>query len=143
MLTLSYKMMIPKKVFAINALLLISLMSGAQDVSILNTSARSKVKFNKDWKFNLSDNQAYRTTEFYDSEWRTLNLPHDWSIEGKYSPDHPSGGSDGYFPEGTGWYRKTFSLGDSLRYKQVVIQFDGIYMNSEVWINDHFLGRYP
>ncbi|MFC2113027.1 sugar-binding domain-containing protein [Bacteroidota bacterium] len=132
-----------KNAFLLILLLLISLSNIAQDLSVLTTSARSKAKFNKNWKFDLSDNPDYRNTDYNDSDWRTLNLPHDWSVEGEYSPDHPSGERNGFFPEGIGWYHKTFSLGDSVKYKQLVIQFDGVYMNSEVWINDKFLGRYP
>jgi beta-galactosidase len=105
------------------------------------TQVRQKVSFNKGWKFILGDNPLYRDTTYNDSSWRKLNLPHDWSIEGKI--DKSIGGPGGFFPIGIGWYRKTFLLPESMNGKQVVIQFDGIYMNSEVWINGHFLGRYP
>lgn len=115
----------------------------ALEPSVVLTEARSKTSFNKDWKFSLGDHPDYRKADFDDSGWRNLDLPHDWSIEGEFCPDHPSGRQNGYFPEGLGWYRKTFSPGEDLSYKQVVIQFDGVYMNSEVWVNDKFLGRYP
>ena len=108
-----------------------------------DTSVRTKEKFNTNWKFDQSDNPIYRSIGFNDKNWRTLNLPHDFSIEGAFSADNPSGGNNGYFPIGIGWYRKTFSVADSLKDRKTIIQFDGIYMNSEVWINDHFLGRYP
>ncbi|UXX81091.1 DUF4982 domain-containing protein [Reichenbachiella carrageenanivorans] len=111
--------------------------------AVVQTTVRSQAKFNKNWKFEQADNPVYRSPDFDDTAWRTLDLPHDWSIEGDYSADHPSGARNGYFPEGIGWYRKSFILGDSLTYKQLAIQFDGVFMNSEVWINGHFLGRYP
>lgn len=99
--------------------------------------------FNDGWKFILGDSPVYRSPEFDDSGWRILDLPHDWSIEGDYSPDHPSGGSGGFFPEGIGWYRKSFSVDSTAFNRLITIRFDGVYMNSEVWVNGHFLGRYP
>ena len=108
-----------------------------------DTSVRTKEKFNTNWKFDQSDNPIYRSIGFNDKNWRILNLPHDFTIEGEYNENNPSGGNNGYFPIGIGWYRKTFAVADSLKDRKTIIQFDGIYMNSEVWINDHFLGRYP
>jgi beta-galactosidase len=109
--------------------------------NITATKVRMKIPFNKDWKFTLGDNPKYRDTVYNDVFWRTLSLPHDWSIEGEI--DMSNGGSNGFFPNGIGWYRKKFVLPESMRGKQIVLQFDGIYMNSEVWINGYFLGRYP
>ena len=105
------------------------------------TQVREKLSFNTDWKFSIGDNPEFRNAEFNDASWRTLNLPHDWSIEGDCKETR--GGAGGFFPIGIGWYRKTFALPEAMKHKQVIIQFDGVYMNSEVWINDHFLGRYP
>lgn len=102
---------------------------------------REKLLFNSNWKFTLGDNPDYRDQGYNDTSWRTLTLPHDWSIEGDCNESR--GGSGGFFPIGIGWYRKIFKVPESMKQKQVIIQFDGIYMNSEVWINDHFLGRYP
>jgi beta-galactosidase len=79
--------------------------------------------------------------EFNDSNWRTVNLPHDWSIEGPFSPEYASG--TGYVPGGIGWYRKHFRLDTTARNKVVTIEFDGIYDNSEVWINGQFAGGRP
>ena len=105
------------------------------------THVREKLLFNKDWKFVIDDNPQFRNPSYEDTSWRLLDLPHDWSIEGEY--DKSVGGTGGFFPVGVGWYRKTFVLPESMKEKQVIIQFDGIYMNSEVWINGKFLGRYP
>lgn len=102
---------------------------------------RQKVSINKDWKFTLSDNPQFRDSIYNDASWRVLNLPHDWSIEGAI--DKSIGGPGGFFPIGIGWYRKTFTLPESMKGKQLILQFDGIYMNSEVWINGNFLGRHP
>jgi beta-galactosidase len=106
-----------------------------------NTQAREKLLFNSDWRFALNDNPQFRNTDYVDTSWRVLTLPHDWSIEGDCMESR--GGAGGFFPIGVGWYRKTFVLPESMKQKQVIVQFDGVYMNSEVWINGHFLGRYP
>jgi len=109
--------------------------------AIPTTQVRQKVSINKDWKFTLSDHPQFRDSACNDVSWRVLNLPHDWSIEGAI--DKSIGGSGGFFPIGIGWYRKSFTLPESMKNKQLVIQFDGIYMNSEVWINGQFLGHHP
>ncbi len=109
--------------------------------AIPTAQVRQKISINKNWKFILNDNPQFRDSTYNDASWRTLNLPHDWSIEGEI--EKSIGGSGGFFPIGIGWYRKTFLLPESMKGKQILIQFDGIYMNSEVWINGQFLGRHP
>ncbi len=108
-----------------------------------DTKIRTTLKFNKDWKFILEDKAAFESTLLDDAEWRSLDLPHDWGIEGKFNQNNPAGGNGAFLPTGIGWYRKIFVLPDSLKGKRIVIQFDGIYMNSKVYINGHFLGQYP
>ncbi|MGM7723362.1 glycoside hydrolase family 2 TIM barrel-domain containing protein [Metabacillus sp. Hm71] len=97
--------------------------------------------FNFDWKFFKGDNSDAFKKQFDDSDWRTLDLPHDWSIEGPFKKEYAS--STGYLPGGIGWYRKKFKVPESLKGKKIFIQFDGIYKNSEVWINEQFLGKRP
>jgi beta-galactosidase len=99
--------------------------------------------FNKDWKFHLGDIQDANSEQFDDSSWRGLDLPHDWSIEGEFSELHPASNQGGALPGGIGWYRKTFTVPASDKEKQVYIDFDGVYRNSEVWINGHYLGNRP
>jgi beta-galactosidase len=72
-----------------------------------------------------------------------LNLPHDWSVEGTFDVRNPAGGNGAYLPGGIGWYRKSFTVPDSMKAKRYVIQFDGVYMNASVYLNGHFLGQYP
>jgi beta-galactosidase len=93
------------------------------------------------WQFWRGDDQAARQPDFNDAGWRRLDLPHDWTIESPVNlpPDGESNG--GYFSHGIAWYRKRFSFADTT--KKVVLQFDGVYMNSDVWINGQFLGRKP
>src|SRR3989304_5830912 len=99
--------------------------------------------FTTDWKFfSGNDSLAFKPT-YNDSAWRTLNLPHDWSIEGKFSKDHPATFAGGALPTGIGWYRKNFIIEKSDENKTIYIDFDGIYQNSEVWINGHYLGKRP
>lgn len=99
--------------------------------------------FNEGWKFNLDDDAAFKNPTFDDSGWRNVTLPHDWMIETEMKENNPSGPMGAFLSGGVGWYRKTFELSDSLKAKSITIQFDGIYMNSEVWVNGHFLGLYP
>lgn len=110
---------------------------------LIETKVRQQNLFNEGWKFDLSDNPKYREVEFDDSAWRELTLPHDWSVELDYNPNAASGGNNGYFDEGIGWYRKSFTVSKEQLDKKLVVQFDGVFMNSEVWINGVFLGRRP
>jgi len=105
--------------------------------------ARYHLLMDRDWKFFLGDDKNASNVSFDDNAWRTLDLPHDWSIEGDFKKDAPTGGGGGYLPTGIGWYRKQFTLPSSVKGKEVSIQFDGVYMNSEVWINNHYLGIRP
>jgi len=106
-------------------------------------NVRSRIDFNDDWKFQLGDNNQANQPDFDDSAWRNLNLPHDWSIEGEFSQDNPTKFNGGALPTGIGWYRKTFKLDQSWQHKQIFVDFDGVYRNSEVWINGYFLGKRP
>ena len=99
--------------------------------------------FNFDWKFNLGDVPEAKVTSFNDENWRTLNLPHDWSVEGEFSIDNPAKPEGGALPTGIAWYRKTFTLPIEYDNKSISIEFDGIYRKSEVWINGQYLGIRP
>lgn len=95
------------------------------------------------WRFTLGDVQGAEQPAFDDRQWRRLDLPHDWSIEGTPREDAPGGGRMGFFPGGTGWYRKTFRLPPGARGQEAWLEFDGVYMNSDVWVNGVHLGRRP
>ncbi|HEY8937116.1 MAG TPA: sugar-binding domain-containing protein, partial [Cyclobacteriaceae bacterium] len=99
--------------------------------------------FDYDWKFFLGDTTTAKSKDFNDKSWRTFDLPHDWSIEGQVSPKNPTAGGGGYFPAGIGWYRKNFKAPIEWKGKKVSIYFEGVYMNSEVFINGKSLGVYP
>lgn len=99
--------------------------------------------FDTNWKFFLGDNSTASIPDFDDTSWRLLDLPHDWSIEGDFAPSNPAGNDGAYLPTGIGWYRKQFTVPASWSDKKVSIYFEGVYMNSEVFINGHSLGIYP
>ena len=105
--------------------------------------SRQRYSMDLDWRFTRGDIENAENPDFDDSDWCQLDVPHDWSIEGAFKEDNPTGGSGGYLPTGIGWYRKTFTVPRDLLNKKVWLQFDGIYMNSDVWINGHHLGHRP
>ena len=108
-------------------------------------SAREVVNFNKDWKFclNIEEGLDPSAPEFDDSGWRTLDLPHDWAIEGDFDEHNPSGTGGGALPGGIGWYRKSFTVSKKDQGQIISIEFDGVYMNSSVYLNGHLLGTRP
>ncbi|MFC2090462.1 beta-galactosidase GalB [Bacteroidota bacterium] len=108
----------------------------------LDQNARITNSFNEDWKFIL-DTIDYTQPGIDDSSWRILNLPHDWSIEGEFNPKHPATTGGGALPGGTGWYRKEFQIPETDKNKLIFIHFDGIYWNSEVYLNGTLLGKRP
>jgi beta-galactosidase len=112
-------------------------------LSFAQSSPRTIIDFNKNWKFFLGNDSAAINEEYDDTKWRTLNLPHDWSIEGDFAETNPATTQGGALPTGIGWYRKIFTLPVSAKNKNVRIEFDGIYKDSEIWINGQYLGKRP
>jgi beta-galactosidase len=96
-----------------------------------------------DWKFDLGDPADAYSSNFNDDSWRTLTVPHDWSIEGVASEKNPTGGGGGYFPAGIGWYRKTFTAPSSWKGRRVCLEFDGVSGEATVYLNGHKLGVHP
>ena len=99
--------------------------------------------FTANWAFQLGDVADAAAPTYDDSSWRRLNLPHDWAIEGDFSRENPSGTGGGALPGGVGWYRKTFTADKADEGLRFYIDFDGVYMNSTVYINGHELGIRP
>ncbi len=102
---------------------------------------REVLNFNSGWKFFKGELPDGQKPGLDDSNWRLLDLPHDWSIEGPFSREFASG--TGFLPAGTGWYRKSFKVENYEKERKVFISFDGVYDNSEVWINGKYLGKRP
>ncbi|HTW46749.1 MAG TPA: glycoside hydrolase family 2 TIM barrel-domain containing protein [Acidobacteriaceae bacterium] len=107
------------------------------------SSARIRETFDFDWRFTKGDTSGAELPSFADASWADVDLPHDWSIEGPYSETEPASGPGGYLPTGIGWYRKRFTIPASDHGRVVTLEFDGVYQNSEVWINGHSLGVRP
>jgi beta-galactosidase len=105
------------------------------------STGRTIIDFDHDWRFRKGDDPAAPMPHFDDSAWRRVELPHDWSIEGPFSPDYAS--ATGYAPGGIGWYRKQFLVDPACRGKMLSAEFDAIYDHSEVWLNGHFIGGRP
>lgn len=108
-----------------------------------DASLRVVEDFNARWRFALSDTIDASAPGYDDAEWRVLDLPHDWAIEGDFSEKNPSGTGGGALPGGIGWYRKEFELTKADLQRQIFVEFDGVYMNSEVFINGTSVGKRP
>lgn len=128
-------MKLKKNKLLVLAFLLLNVCSSAQ--------VRSVVDFNNGWKFFLGNDSLSSNVNYNDAKWRSLKLPHDWSIESNFSSSFPATNQGGALPGGIGWYRKTFTVPASSANKNTRIEFDGVYKNSEVWINGHYLGKRP
>jgi len=105
--------------------------------------SRQQVPIESGWKFSLGDPPGAEKVDFDDAKWRTLDVPHDWSIEGPFDEKNPTRGAGGFLPAGVGWYRKHFSLSSAYAGRRVFIEFDGVMANSDVWINGFHLGKRP
>ncbi|MFL5912477.1 MAG: glycoside hydrolase family 2 TIM barrel-domain containing protein [Gaiellaceae bacterium] len=103
-----------------------------------------RLELDRGWRFHLGDiPDGIWRAELDDSSWRTVDLPHDWSIELERDPASPSGPAGGNFPTGVGWYQRRFPVTRDLREGTLLVEFEGVYMNAEVWLDEHFLGRHP
>jgi len=104
---------------------------------------RKIIPFDMDWRFLKAEASGAENPTFDDSQWRTVNVPHDWSIEGPFDQSNTTGGAGGFLPAGVGWYRKHFTLPDYGAKARIFIEFDGVMANSDVWINGFHLGKRP
>ena len=113
-----------------------------------------KQLFDNNWKFCLGDTKGAENPSFNDKTWRDIDLPHDWSIEklpdqepgkivGPFSKESIGTTATGYTVGGIAWYRKTFTLNAKVKSSIAIINFDGVYMNCEVWVNGKLLGSHP
>src|ERR1043165_5047793 len=107
----------------------------AAETQSTNPAPRRTVSFDADWRFFQGAADGAERPEFNDRNWRRLDVPHDWSIEGPFARTNRTGGAGGYLPSGIGWYRKSFSLPETDRGRSAWIEFDGVMANSDVWIN--------
>lgn len=98
------------------------------------------VNLNKHWKFHLGDAVGADYMGYNDAAWKSVTLPHDWSVEHEFDTSNASG--TGYLPGGTAWYRKHFSLPEGIQGKKVRLTFGGVYKHARVWINSNYLGTW-
>jgi beta-galactosidase len=110
---------------------------------------RTIIPFDANWLFHYGDAAGASGATFADVGWRSVNVPHDWSIEGPNPPASPfsqtaaTTGRGGYVPSGIAWYRKHFTLPQSLSGQQVFVELDGVMENSDVYVNGVRLGHHP
>ena len=106
--------------------------------------ARQRQNFDADWRFILADSVQMSSAEYNDTWWRKLDVPHDWAIEGDFYVGNPSGAGGGALPGGTAWYRKHFHMkSEEVKSEKFFLEFDGVYMNSTVYVNGQKVGFRP
>ncbi|GAB3416458.1 sugar-binding domain-containing protein [Niabella aquatica] len=131
--------MIKKKLERILLTIFIGLLSHS---SLQAGLGRKVEKFDLDWRFHLGDVQGAAAFNFDDKGWRLLNVPHDWSIEQPFVNDKKLS-ANGFLPGGIGWYRKHFTVSQKNQGKKIYLHFEGVYHQSDVYINGHHLGFHP
>jgi beta-galactosidase len=120
------------------------LLFGLLVVSVVDAQAQRIItSFDADWRFHRGDIEGSEQAEFNDADWQAVDVPHDWAIAGPFAEDAPARGEGGFLPTGVGWYRKSFTLPADHKGKRVLIEFDGVMANSDVWINGQHLGHRP
>ena len=135
-------------------ILLLVTVSGCIQKRTNNEVSNRSLLFDNTWLFTRDSVMNAETAGYDDSKWRIVNLPHDWSIEdlpiqttgtisGPFDINSIGSSSTGFTIGGTGWYRKKFVTAKEQQDKLVTIYFDGVYMNSDVWLNGHHLGNHP
>ena len=96
---------------------------------------------NNDWQFHLGDCPGAWEKRYTPQGWEKVTIPHDWSVTLPFSQEYSSG--TGYLAGGIGWYRKSFKLPEKYKGKNIRLAFDGVYKNSQVWVNGYYLGKRP
>ncbi|MEO6719544.1 MAG: glycoside hydrolase family 2 TIM barrel-domain containing protein, partial [Ferruginibacter sp.] len=112
-------------------------------VQQVQAQVRSKISFDNNWKFILDSVNDYSKLSANVKSWRTLNVPHDWSIELPFDSTSPTGNGGGALRGGMGWYTKEFTMPVADSGRRISIHFDGVYCRSTVWLNGHLLGHRP
>ncbi|MFV0365985.1 MAG: sugar-binding domain-containing protein [Mangrovibacterium sp.] len=130
-----------RKIFFLLACILVASNSMAQFKLNQQPEARKVISLDKDWAFIAEDVAGAEALKYKDKAWRKLDVPHDWSIEGTFDRDEPSGRGGGYLPTGIGWYRKTLEIPKEYADKKVYVHFDGVMSNSSVYVNGTEVGN--
>jgi beta-galactosidase len=125
------------------------ILAGLFLINQANAQTNNTINFDEGWRFHRGGMLGGQEPELNDSKWRQVDLPHDWSVEdipgthSPFSPDAISQVGGGFTSQGTGWYRKTFDVPLTVKGKQIIMLFDGVYMNSDIYINGEHLGNHP
>lgn len=106
----------------------------------LALAGRQVIPLDAAWRFHLGEVAGAHTETFPDGAWRTLDLPHDWAFEAPYAEDAAQGDRGGYKPGGIGWYRQVLDVPEAWIGRRVILEFDGVYMDSTVWLNGERVG---
>ena len=130
-----------KTIPSVVSLLVLAIFSARADITA--DGPRQHLSMDLDWAFIKGDPAGAQNPTFDDTAWRVLDVPHDWSIEGPYDQANPAGGSGAFLPAGIGWYRKHFATPATFKDKRVSVQFDGVFMNADVYLNGHQVGHHP
>jgi beta-galactosidase len=126
-----------------SVLRLLPVLAAALVCSSVSAGSRQHESFDFDWRFAIGEYAGAEQAGFDDAGWRGVDLPHDWSIEGRINAANPTGAAGGFFSAGLGWYRKTFVAPESWAGRLVSIGFEGVYQDSSVWLNGQLLGQRP
>lgn len=134
---------IPSNIFAEAAKSTETFTSKKETINVASSDLQDgrSINFNSDWKFYKGSVSNGQSNSLDDSSWRTLDLPHDWSIEGNFTTQGEA--ESGFLLGGTGWYRKTFKLSEEYKNKNISVEFGGVYMNCTVYVNGTELGTHP
>ena len=108
-----------------------------------DSGPRQRTSLDDAWKFNLGDMANAQNPDFNDIAWRNVTLPHDWSIAGPFDAKAPMGGAGGFLPAGIGWYRRQLDIPAALTGRHFSVEFEGVYMNADVWLNGQHLATHP
>jgi beta-galactosidase len=96
---------------------------------------------------HAGENVSFVRTNYNDSAWRSLDLPHDWAVELPFNSSADAGhgfkpvGNSSFGANNFGWYRRTFTMPESLAGQSLWLEFDGVYRNCLIWLNGHIIGR--
>jgi beta-galactosidase len=135
---------LPRTPILLHSLGIISLLLATHPLEARSASSpRTIISADADWRFVLGDPVGAESPTFNAQSWRTLSLPHDWSIESPPAEKNPTGAGGGYYPAGIGWYRKSFTAPASWKGKHVTLEFDGVSGDSTFYLNGKKLGTHP
>ncbi len=117
-----------------------TIMSASASDEISYKDPRLELDFNNNWKFNLGEESGAYAKAYDDSAWETVELPHDFSIIQEYTTTGTDAESGG-LPGGIGWYRKMFILPTEYKDRRIIINFEGAYNHTEVYVNGTLVGE--